>query len=851
MNLAEVKKSLDKMFARELKQGSRRNIVFWYDEAGAFSEEVDSLALENAKIVRLSDNNIFATKMYIERENTEGNLLVYSPLPRPTNRENWLTDVIKYSQTFSTDEASLILLNYKMDGALRPVVNLYKAFFRNNERVRRFESYGVSDFTANRLDIAILSALCKQGAPNFDACIREILSEIAREETSLVDTIGKFGSLDRLWLLIEKAYGYRFEEKNFEKLAILLLVTHLSQSFDKLPRDWSLYESDNTNGFVFVDSFMKNMDYKNQYDALARFASEKLRMAEQIKHWNIDDIIECDTFREFDTAILGRLLDLIMSDTGEYEHYRKIINNRRNRRWFPDFETEYLTLLYACEFLGLFGKHDGFAATDSSKMWKLYESELYKFDYYYRKFVNNFDSLADKEEYRQLANKVECAYNIHFLNELSVKWCDALDEKKRDDGAIDWNIAGIVGQERFYDTCVQKYVQSDERVVVIVSDALRYESASELLEILNCKHKGTSELTSMLGVIPSYTALGMAALLPHKTIEISDNGVISADGISTQGTENRKKILRQYKSEAIAIAFENLAAMSKQQMADTFGGVKLIYVYHNAIDARGDNAATEREVFDATDKALRELSTLVRTLENNISAINFLITADHGYIYRRTPLLQSDKTPKETEDSIEAKRRFIMTRQKIELQSTQRFSMKYLGNCEITTVVPRGANCFKIQGAGANYVHGGSALQEVMIPLVKYKSGKNIAKAELARKVSLSLTSITRKVTSVITHLNFFQNEPVEDKLLPLRVKVFFEDENGGRISNENIIIAESTSQNREERAYKEKFTLRNIAYDKSKSYYLVIKDDEETIEREIERIPFIIDLVFGGGIQF
>jgi hypothetical protein len=286
-------------------------------------------------------------------------------------------------------------------------------------------------------------------------------------------------------------------------------------------------------------------------------------------------------------------------------------------------------------------------------------------------------------------------------------------------------------------------------------------------------------------------------------------------------------------------------------MQEKFNGVKLIYVYHNAIDARGDNASTEREVFEATKKALDELAGVVRTLKNNISAINFFITADHGYIYRRTPLAESDKTPKETEGNIETKRRFILTRQRPELQSTQRFTMDYLGIDNLNVIVPRGANCFKIQGAGSNYVHGGTSLQETMVPLIRYKTGKNMTNALAARKVSLGLTSLQRKVTNKITFLSFFQKEPVGDKLQRLTAKVYFEDENGERISNENIIIADSASPNGEDREYKEKFTLREAAYDKSKLYYLVIKDDEETVERELERIEFRIDIAFGAGIQF
>jgi hypothetical protein len=279
--------------------------------------------------------------------------------------------------------------------------------------------------------------------------------------------------------------------------------------------------------------------------------------------------------------------------------------------------------------------------------------------------------------------------------------------------------------------------------------------------------------------------------------------------------------------------------------------VKVIYVYHNVIDARGDNSATEREVFDATDKAFGDLTALVRRLMNGISAINFLITADHGYLYRRTPLHVSDKTPKLTDDAIVAKKRFIMTKQPPELQGTQKFSMRYLGQSDITAVVPRGANVFPVQGGGSNYVHGGATLQEVTVPLIKFKSGKNNAKAAAPQKVTVSLSSLSRKITSVITHLEFFQNEPVGDKLLPIRVRAYFADANGLRISNENIIIADSPSKTPQDRGMREKFTLKNMKYDKGTTYYLIMQDDDEVVGNELARFPYTIDLAFGGGISF
>jgi uncharacterized protein (TIGR02687 family) len=852
MNLIEVKRSLDKLFAAPPRQGAVRSIVFWYDNEGVFADEVDALGLDNARTVKLYDNNQFAVKLLIERDDPASNLLVYSPAPRPADKDNWLADTIRYSQTFATDEASLILINYKMDLSLRAAARDYAAFFRNNDRVRKFDGYGLTDWTEDKFDVAVLSALCKLNVPNFDGCVRVILSELANGESDTVDAITKFGSIDRLWALIKRNYGYRFEERSFERLAVLLLVTHFAHCFDKsLPKAWEDYNAHNTSCFVFVDTFMKDVSESENYKSVCALAADKLKLDEHLSRWSVDDASDCDTFPQIDGLIIGRIRGNILSGAGEYGEYMKMINGRRNRRWFADFAAEYDALYYACELLALIGKTPSFAAESANALWGKYKSDYYRFDYFYRKFTAAFDRLHEADDWRELADNLENAYTNGFLSELSVKWCELLDNGADESGVIPWAVPGAAEQARFYSNSVSPYIRKDERIIVIISDGLRYESAVELREILSHEFKGDCSLTEMFGVIPSYTALGMAALLPHKNIEIGDKGEIIVDGINSNGTANRDKILKSAKAESVAIQYDELMNMNKTRLSERFGGVKVIYVYHNVIDARGDNAATEREVFDATNKAFGDLTALVRRLMNGISAINFLITADHGYLYRRTPLHVSDKTPKLTEDAIAAKKRFIMTKQPPELQGTQKFSMRYLGQSDITAVVPRGANVFPVQGGGSNYVHGGASLQEVMVPLIKFKSGKNNAKAAAPKKVTVSLSSLSRKITSVITHLEFFQNEPVGDKLLPIRVRAYFADANGLRISNENIIIADSPSKTPQDRGMREKFTLKNMQYNKNETYYLIMRDDDDMVENELARFPYTIDLAFGGGISF
>ena len=62
MNLTEVKKSLDGQFARELSQGAKRHIVFWYDDEGVFADAIDTLTLDGVKIIKVDNKTMFFQK---------------------------------------------------------------------------------------------------------------------------------------------------------------------------------------------------------------------------------------------------------------------------------------------------------------------------------------------------------------------------------------------------------------------------------------------------------------------------------------------------------------------------------------------------------------------------------------------------------------------------------------------------------------------------------------------------------------------------------------------------------------------------------------------------------------------
>jgi hypothetical protein len=82
-----------------------------------------------------------------------------------------------------------------------------------------------------------------------------------------------------------------------------------------------------------------------------------------------------------------------------------------------------------------------------------------------------------------------------------------------------WSLPSVAGQQDFYQRKVQPlFGGAVKRVFVVISDAMRFEVAQELVQYTNRKSRFKASIDTMLGVLPSYTALGMAALLPHKTL---------------------------------------------------------------------------------------------------------------------------------------------------------------------------------------------------------------------------------------------------------------------------------------------------------------------------------------------
>ncbi|NLP46781.1 MAG: BREX-1 system phosphatase PglZ type A, partial [Epulopiscium sp.] len=466
-----------------------------------------------------------------------------------------------------------------------------------------------------------------------------------------------------------------------------------------------------------------------------------------------------------------------------------------------------------------------------------YDNRYYKMDTYYRRFYYHLDKVEDNSIFEDLQTLVENIYINQYLDIISKTFSHKLD----------------------YDHLKQKYkLQKDfythfiagknERMIVIISDAFRYEVAKELVQRFKYNEKVEAKIEPQIGVLPSYTSLGMAALLPNNSIEIMDDYSVYVDGKPTNNLVERNAILQSKNFKSDCIQYDDLIKMKKEDMREFFSGKEVLYIYHNQIDARGDKLNTEDEVFVACYEAMEEIEDLIKRLTNNISATRFIVTADHGFIYTRRKNKESEKIDKFFSKDDKVNRRFIISDNSYDILGTKNMIVSdVLGNYDERTItMPLTSNVFKVQGGGQNFVHGGSSPQEIVVPVIKIKTTRGAVEVE---KVKISLISMISKITSLLLSLDFVQQEPISDIIKPANYKIGFIDKSGKLISNEEIYVAKSKSSNSSDRIFNLKFRLRNKKYNRNEEYYFIITDIETGIE--IYKQQVIIDIAFADDFGF
>ena len=856
MDADKVIQDLNRRFAAPLPEFYQRRIIFWYDEDQEFADKLDEIVLENAKTVILTGSNAFAVKKLLNHDDLTSNYLVYSPVSYNRQDDNWLLDIELYSEEFRADLISIWMdeMDIPSTPAMRKQVKHYRKYFNAKDRRARIVAQNKIPSTPAQLHMAVMAAICGLKNPQPNQIIRSVFrAGLDVQNNATYREFINYGSEDAFWAMVRQGCGFYEEEHDLGRLAIHLLLTASTRTlrpeylagldiFISMPHQAYCYD--------FISEWLHGEDREQLYD-VARYVEDEAHLNQRFAKLAVDDLVNTECFPCINEVILTKLMTEISNHIIDVDTISATVEKRRTCAWYEPFENFYDGLLQVANMQRFFKEHSaGFHTADAKGIWKEYTESYYQMDTYYRLFHLSFQKSLETSNillddlFKHVADKVEGLYSHWFLGGLGNNWSDVCADELEQFGKV----LEIAKQEDFYRSRIKN---SDTRVFVIISDALRYEVAASLADQLRRETQSKVSLSSMQSIFPSITKFGMAALLPHKELSAevrNDILTVFADAQSTAST-NRDKVLKNENPSSVALQYKNIIGMKRAERSALVKGMDVVYLYHDTIDDASHTSDTS--VFPACDKAISELKNLVRIIVNEFGGTRIMITADHGFLYTYSPLTEDDKVDKTSFNGMDVEygRRYAI----MQKGAAPKYLMpvKFLdGKSEFDGFAPRESIRIKMNGGGLNFVHGGISLQEMVVPVIEYRYLRNDSMEYKRNKqkydtkpVTVSLLSANRKISNMIFSLNFYQKDAVGDNREATTYLVYFTDESGKQISDVQKIIADKTSDNGADRTFRCNFNLKSLKYSNTATYYLVIADEQGL--QMPQREQFQIDIAF------
>jgi len=781
---------IEKIADRFHTSDSQRKLVFWYDTNPERDLEPirETLKTRGVDVWELKEDNQFATKYLLEVTTPRQSYLVYARFPEPDRKNNWLLDILLFSEKFEADDIAVLMHRLHVDHlAGRDFFQKYRNFFNSNDRIKRLEGILPPEPGEEQLTLAILAVLAGTFSPQPANILRQVLVKgLEGENNKVYQDIKKFLSINTFWDFVARYFGYQAEDPNLQELFNTLVYNHLAMAVGfKLPQQLSGYKSKHTNSCrIFIDDWFCSS--AREVDVLETYLKDLQT------EWDVAGILgkepvetyqRCDTFAMTEELTIRKLAWDLEHETACQELWNGILNERRSKHWYSRYELLYRPLEASLKLGKAKLVFEGLIPPKDGQEWvELYCGALYQIDQLVRHFFCGYQDAHGPEVLQELARRIEHWYNHVFLAKVAL-WTDRLLEESL---LNNWPIGIIPKQWQFYLDQIEPLLRHPSKsVIVIISDALRYEAGAELAGRLREKTNIDVDIKPMQAALPGYTALGMAGLLPGKKLSFRESGGVDLDGQATVSLANREQILKKRHPGSRAMKLKEFMAMQTKEAAAWLKNNRVIYFYHDIIDATGDSRKSELYTFRAVADALRELEGNIGRLFGTYGAARIIVTSDHGFLYQISHLEPTEKADRVEGKIFSNNRRFALGASLSVPAGARKMSLSYLGVGE-EAVIATGLNRF-VAGGGARFVHGGALPQEAIIPLIICRNVRGLNQ----RTVDVRLANRERLITDYRFKAILFQEQKVDDQFRPrcLRCALYQE---GDRISNEVTLVFDS-----------------------------------------------------------
>jgi uncharacterized protein (TIGR02687 family) len=758
---------------------ARHRLVFWYDGAGEWEETFESFSEESVVKLRVAGDE-FATKVRIARR-PEDRFLVYVPAARPADTDNWLLDLVLQGHEYHADKVSIGLEEAGLSHDFRDLGDAHAPFFNSAKRIHALRERLAPADQPRDVRLKMMGVLAGAEA-DVDALLLEFLNRAADTEAEdpVAATLTGARLVEPFWREVERLFGYAPAQPGLRDFAVTLF-----RGANPLDGQVGLHP----HARVFLQRWKDSQAYFESYRWWATRLEEELQVAGALAGvQELERVGTSDAFEVFERFTVHGLVQAFQRGTSAAE-LRASIQQRRGSFWRASHAHGYEALEQAVALRELLDGADLSVESIDAGL-RRYTTSWWRIDAVYRRFHYHLRRYTQRQVLETVRDWVEAHYVNDYLLPLADRWGDHVRKLARwDSGA-----SGLPLQRRFFDTWVEPFRSRNQKVVVIVSDALRYEAAAEFGERLRSANRWSAEVEATLGALPSYTQLGMASLLPGRTWSVDATGAAAVDGRSAAGTANRGEILAAAcGGKATAIQAEAFLELnSKTDGRELVRDHEVVYVYHNAIDHVGDKRDTEAQTTDAVARAFDELDALVRRAAT-YGWNNILLTADHGFLFQQDPVDEGDMTAlPEAGEWTSVSRRYALGRDLRPSPGVALFSAAALGlDGDWTAAFPTSLGRFPVKGSGKRYVHGGISLQEVVVPVVRIHRNR----VDDTGMVEVDILRIPAKVTTGQLSVALFQDRAAVGKVRPRKLRVGLWAKDGTPISEQRTLTFESQEE--------------------------------------------------------
>lgn len=873
MNMTDIKRRIRDRFAQPSKfEEGFGHVVVWYDPTGEFEDLLSELDLSDleppVELVVEQPDRLFELKCLLNGDLAGRRILLYYRHSRRQIEGDWLADVTTYAEPFEADRAALVMdeMGAADTREMAQAVEEYLPFLSKKTNMRRTKELRGSYVAPEQLHLAVMAvALGKGVAAEPTQVLARYLErcQVEGAADAAVADLEKAGCWERFASLVGAMTRYTGDAADGEALLRHVLLTAFVSSAGAIRLSGLTGYADTDAARQACQSAVLWWYGNGDREALlqaCRAAERDCGVQAALEGCSLAELASMDVMPCVNETILHALMTREDGDAAG-DGALEVLRQRSGFMWHEPYSTYFDAAERFAQMQAFYRAHEGgFRASSARSIWDGYTGDWCAMDTLYRRFCvarlravteGGFEELED--DLRALAGRAEWLYKGWFVPTLDEAWVEVAGESLREAGYV--RDQQIPRQFEFFMTEGSKFTDGSRRLVVIVSDALRYEVAMELAERIEQRTKGSCERASMQSCFPSVTSFGMAALLPHRTMQVSTGGGgeldVLVDGMPTRDTSQRERALQARVPTARALRYDEVADMGKGDLKALLDEAGVLFVYHNAIDAIGDKPETERRVFDACADAVSELASLVERLAGILRRSDeIIVTADHGFLYTYEPI---DTTETVGIYAVEgdvscSSRRYAIAYKPATSRELLEVAMPYGGAEGLVGFSPRAGIRLRQPGAGQNYVHGGASLQEICVPLIRYRKPAG-SEAQLAAVPQMQVVSFAPTITSSMFTVTLLQSEPVGGKVVPGSYELVVLDEQGAPVSAPVAIAADREDAEPAARQFKAHVTLLSPpggSWDSSAVYRLVLRDAGTGVEALSEpcriQIAFVAD---------